>query len=188
MDQSDLASGNWMKQCGRAWSRAVLQSKAPKGREKSLFGNKVYYILRYKKRYGEKVPFTKAYTSSLVRKNYVRFVPSSLLNFYSSHISISCPFKQNWPNNNRKTTKTKKIKTKQNKKQLKIQLQCFVHLAVVFVWRWLLCFQSALASNRQGLSIVSPGMKSFPKKPQEIVHFFFSLSFFCQLSATLQSV
>lgn len=152
-----------------------FRAKAQRGREHNLFGNKMHYILWYLKRYGENVPFiNKAQTSSFVHKNYVRFVSSRLLNFYTSHISISCPFKQN---------QTKPIQTT-TKKQLKNSISNSLYILIFL-------FYCGFCISNQHLQVMGflNSITWYEKFSQETTKecSFFSLLFW-QLFAALGSV
>lgn len=85
---------------------------------------------------------------------------SSSLNFYSSHVFMSCPFKQ--------TKKTKQ--TNKNFEKLKTQFPIFCTFWCFFVSLWLLHVESVLFN-----SIIW-----FSKKSQNVI-FFLSFPFFWQL-------
>lgn len=145
-------------------------------------GNKVYYILGYKKGMVKMYLLLKLMQVPWSIKTTLRFVSSSLICTPATYLFLDHLIKTN-----QKPTKKGCVCVRE--RELKTVISNSLYTLMFSVLLWLLCFTSALAGN--GVLNRSPGMKSFPKKPQKIVHFILAfLSFFCffQLFATFKSV
>lgn len=104
-------------------------------------------------------------------KTTLRSVSSSLT---CTPATLSISFNQNQSKTNQKG-----VCVCERERQLKTVISNSLYILMFSVLLWLLRFTSALAGN--GVLNRSPGMKSFPKKPQKIVHFilaFLSFLFF----------